>query len=419
MPDPSPARPTSDDEAFRNAVLAAPDDDAPRLVYADWLEERGDPRGEFIRLDLELARRGADDPAPRDLTDRRRQLLAAHAADWLAKLPAFSGVQYIEAAGAGFDRGFPTAVETTWGALREVGDALFAAVPVTRVRIRTPQGRGVDEAGVFDRPWFRRVRGLSVIDHSRAVNGVAARLAASPNAASLRDLRFDCWSGLDHTLGVRALADSPHLAGLERLALSGHDIGTEEAELIAGSRWLVNLRTYRSAGVQMAAASVVGQRGATAFATAPVVRLRELWLPGHSVGPEGTVALAGGAATAGLRVLDLSGNGLRAAGARALAGATLFTDLRDLRLGDNRLGDAGVEALAGSPVVRRLRRLDLTGEPVTDHVALALVLSPYLRDDCEIRLGGQGERNAAAADLVRERFPNASWSDGRDDQAVA
>jgi uncharacterized protein (TIGR02996 family) len=34
-------------DALLQAVLASPDDDTPRLVYADWLEERGDPRGEF------------------------------------------------------------------------------------------------------------------------------------------------------------------------------------------------------------------------------------------------------------------------------------------------------------------------------------------------------------------------------------
>jgi uncharacterized protein (TIGR02996 family) len=40
-------------------VLDSPEDDAPRLVYADWLEDRGDPdslaRAEFIRVQIELA----------------------------------------------------------------------------------------------------------------------------------------------------------------------------------------------------------------------------------------------------------------------------------------------------------------------------------------------------------------------------
>jgi uncharacterized protein (TIGR02996 family) len=39
----------NEDEAFIRAILAAPGDDAPRLVYADWLDERGDLRGTYLR----------------------------------------------------------------------------------------------------------------------------------------------------------------------------------------------------------------------------------------------------------------------------------------------------------------------------------------------------------------------------------
>lgn len=39
-------------EAFLKAIFAAPDDDLPRLVFADWLDERGDAEwAERIRLD--------------------------------------------------------------------------------------------------------------------------------------------------------------------------------------------------------------------------------------------------------------------------------------------------------------------------------------------------------------------------------
>ena len=34
---------------FFAEVVANPQSDDPRLIYADWLEEHGDPRGEFIR----------------------------------------------------------------------------------------------------------------------------------------------------------------------------------------------------------------------------------------------------------------------------------------------------------------------------------------------------------------------------------
>jgi uncharacterized protein (TIGR02996 family) len=44
----------SQHEAFLRAIFDAPDDDTPRLVYADFLQENGDDdRAEFIRLDCE------------------------------------------------------------------------------------------------------------------------------------------------------------------------------------------------------------------------------------------------------------------------------------------------------------------------------------------------------------------------------
>src|SRR5688500_16170422 len=42
-------------QAFLDAIVDAPDDDAPRLVYADWLDDHGDAdRAEFIRAQCEL-----------------------------------------------------------------------------------------------------------------------------------------------------------------------------------------------------------------------------------------------------------------------------------------------------------------------------------------------------------------------------
>ncbi len=44
-------------EAFLEAIIGRPDDDGPRLAYADWLDERGDAaRAEFIRVQIALAR---------------------------------------------------------------------------------------------------------------------------------------------------------------------------------------------------------------------------------------------------------------------------------------------------------------------------------------------------------------------------
>ena len=56
------------------AILADPDSPAGYSVYADWLEQQGDPHGELIHV--QLARETSSDP---ELVVRERELLAAHA----------------------------------------------------------------------------------------------------------------------------------------------------------------------------------------------------------------------------------------------------------------------------------------------------------------------------------------------------
>jgi len=46
----------SDDEAFIRGIVANPGDEAPRLIYADWLEEREDSRGAYLRAEVDFAR---------------------------------------------------------------------------------------------------------------------------------------------------------------------------------------------------------------------------------------------------------------------------------------------------------------------------------------------------------------------------
>ena len=47
---------TADDEAFVRRIVDSPGDDLPRLIYADWLDDRGDPRGTYLRAEVEWAR---------------------------------------------------------------------------------------------------------------------------------------------------------------------------------------------------------------------------------------------------------------------------------------------------------------------------------------------------------------------------
>lgn len=76
-------------------VLDAPDDVHQRQVYADWLSERGDPRGELILLQLEKRNRAltAEEEA------RESELLELHGKTWIGRLARIT--QYLE-----FDAGF-------------------------------------------------------------------------------------------------------------------------------------------------------------------------------------------------------------------------------------------------------------------------------------------------------------------------
>src|SRR4051812_47905757 len=71
----------NEDEPFLRAILANPDDRVSRLVYADWLDDRADPRAEYARL------AGRVGVLPHDHTDdpalRRRMLeLQPHLPGW-------------------------------------------------------------------------------------------------------------------------------------------------------------------------------------------------------------------------------------------------------------------------------------------------------------------------------------------------
>src|SRR5262245_24641215 len=62
------------EEDFLLGMLEMPDDNAFRMMFADWLEERVDPRGEWLRLTHRLTQNG--DVADRAAGERRLRALA-------------------------------------------------------------------------------------------------------------------------------------------------------------------------------------------------------------------------------------------------------------------------------------------------------------------------------------------------------
>jgi len=99
------AKRDAEDEILRE-IYDDPLADAPRLVYADLLTERGDPRGELITL--QFARRaGSVDESQKA---RERWLLKRHMKEWLGGLaPAISNTQSYSA--TTFERGFVAIAE--------------------------------------------------------------------------------------------------------------------------------------------------------------------------------------------------------------------------------------------------------------------------------------------------------------------
>src|SRR5439155_20187798 len=120
----------------------------PRLVYADYLDERGDPRGELIRVQLEIAR-VADEPQSRGglygtgppvahlpenarhlagLRVRELALMHAHLRRWVEPLgPAVTGVR--------FWRGFVDTVRCPAGVFLTDGGKWAESMAIRRVRL--------------------------------------------------------------------------------------------------------------------------------------------------------------------------------------------------------------------------------------------------------------------------------------------
>jgi uncharacterized protein (TIGR02996 family) len=74
-------------EDFLHAVLDAPEDELLQQVFADWLEERGDPLGQFIRIHLELKDVPESDVQRRWTLERHQyQLRPLCNIDWIVRV---------------------------------------------------------------------------------------------------------------------------------------------------------------------------------------------------------------------------------------------------------------------------------------------------------------------------------------------
>jgi uncharacterized protein (TIGR02996 family) len=213
------------DEAFLQKIIDSPDDDAPRLVCADWLEEHGDPdRAEFIRVQCRLARGDGD---PSTLRQREQQLLLANELRWTA--PMHGLVQR-----ARFQRGFAERVTLTTDAFLLHAATLFRLTPVRHVILtqvdthHLPQLAGLPHLGRVQTLEFRTFTSRKI-----------AVLLRSPYLGQLTGLILR-YGGLEDA-DVAALAKAPTLARLTALDLYGCAVGAAGIEAIAASLYLAGL----------------------------------------------------------------------------------------------------------------------------------------------------------------------------------
>ena len=146
----------TDGDALYRAILADPDDDAPRLVYADWLDEHGEPdRAEFVRVQCAWAALAPGDPRQDELWERWTRLLAKNRGRWGAG-PGSAARNF------GFWRGLPDWFDvTTDGLVEQVAElAAPRAGPVPQPGAgRVPGGVAV-VAGAVGGPRAGRNRGV-------------------------------------------------------------------------------------------------------------------------------------------------------------------------------------------------------------------------------------------------------------------
>jgi uncharacterized protein (TIGR02996 family) len=195
---------TQQQSLFR-AILDAPEDDAPRLVYADWLEDNGQAqRCQLIRVQCELARIPPDDPRRQALQRQEAKLLRGRKKEWKAELPALRGVRWGELV-----RGFVgEAIVQSSFMFHRHARRIVEAIPLQVLRLRT-------------------------VERLRAVGN-------SPCARHLRELHV-VNQRIDGEV-VQELADSPHLGKLEVLDLAGNALSVHGATILAQARGLPALR---------------------------------------------------------------------------------------------------------------------------------------------------------------------------------
>jgi len=426
--------------ALYQSILQNPDDDAVRLIYADWLEENGDPpRAEFIRAQIYLSTMDRAEPQFEELQLRVAALLQANRSKWEEEVPRWAR-DHVD-----FKRGFVEQIRCTAKDWIRGAKGLWREVPVRSLHLARASS-GLD--ALLGHTTMTRLRGLQ-FDPEYIPPAVTRPFFSSESLIHLRSLTL---SGCDlREWALRQLAESPHLTHLVTLKLSHNHIRDAGIERLSTAASLGRL-AHLDLGM-----NEVGATGAGDLAQSPLAEhLEHLDLSMNRLGDAGVEELTCGRmpclkwlmlgnnqllgieplaeweSLSNVVGLDLHANPLGAAGFRTLArsphlralrwldlhenqiepdwfevvrDSTLLDHLTTLNLGANQLGDKGVSILAQSSHLRTLTRLDVSNNGVTPEGLRALMEAEVWQklrfvDFASNTLGDEGAR------LLLESLPN-------------
>jgi uncharacterized protein (TIGR02996 family) len=367
-------------------ILAEPDEDAPRLVYADWLQEQDELLGEVVRVQTEL--RGASLPRARraELQRRERDLLDGLGFDREA-IPEeeFHGIHWRRS--DDWDYSVCGGLATLFlHGLRPVADGLPALLPEWIERF----GWFFLRAGVYD----------SWEDRFELEDAGMRELLASPLME--RCIGLDLHSVKRWYDAIEILAESPAAAGLLRLDLGDSSFDSGDLVSLSRSPWVSGLLDLDVGRNYLDERAVLALAGSGAM---PELRRLRLGVTGGSAA--GFAALAGSRRFPELISLDLSYNDLDREVVRVLAEESEPPHLVELDVsGCELLGDEEALMLIRSPRLGRLRRLNLSNAKVGAATVEALCATDRFFRCGELHLAGCSLSEESWAVLARS--PHAS-----------
>lgn len=319
-------------EAFMSAILADPDDDTPRLVFADWLDENGSDddkaHAALIRAQCRLEVPPVRSKERRVLKHEADAILKEHGHRWAKELADLGSVRSWS-----FHRGFLDGITISATQFAAHAEAIFKAAPT--------------------------IRTATFPDASNEVGRLAkceylSRLA-SVNLQSMCGCGF-CPIHND----LRALFGSKHTANLTSLNIARDRIDADGAKRLAKSAALARLT---SLDVSL---NPLGDDGVAELGKSKHLKqLVSLNLTVTGFGEAGLIALAAFKNMPALRTLLLSGNQLSAA-LKAFVASPLFAQLTTLDLRLTGIGDEGVKVLAAIPEIAKLTSLDVRQCQITE-----------------------------------------------------